>query len=149
MTTPLPVERSLNPDLVGPGSEEIVLIDVLPIRSGDVFEVAFEQVHSEWRQGVWLGTEGCLEVNGVESSQFVLWQDTAPDKVQVRVLKSDGCLRLYNVWDSGRGLSDHESQSATSGMLVEEEPGGGRRYRCNDIGYESAFDKVRFTVRTV
>lgn len=96
---------------------------------------------------MWLATEGELEVNGVRSSQLVPWQDTAPSMVHVRVVEGDGKLRLYNVWDSGRGISDHESQSATSGMVVEAAADGARRCRCNGIGYDPAFDRLVFTLR--
>jgi hypothetical protein len=55
----------------------------------------------------------------------------------------DALLRVYNVWDSGRGRS-RESQSATSGMAVEELEDGSRRYSCNDIGLDPDFSKLVF-----
>lgn len=147
MTMPLPSAPAPNPALSGPDGEDVLMLDVLPIDDGDELTITFEHVGSDWRQGVWLATEGALELNGVRSSQLVLWQDTAPSTVQVRVVEGDGKLRLYNIWDSGRGISDHESQSATSGMVVEAAADGARRYRCNDIGYDPVFDKLVFTLR--
>lgn len=148
MTMPLPNTPVSNPALSGPNGEDVLMVDVLPTTDGAELRITFEHVGSDWRQGVWLATEGELEVNGVRSSQLVLWQDTAPSTVRVRVVEGDGKLRLYNVWDSGRGISDHESQSATSGMLVEAAADGARRYRCNDIGYDPAFDSLVFTLGT-
>lgn len=69
---------------------------------------------------------GELEVGAVRSGQFVLWKDVSPGSVSVRIVQSDRKLRSYNVWDSGRGLGDHESQSATSGMLIENEGNAAR-----------------------
>ena len=71
----------------------------------------------------------------------------APSTVHIRVVEGDGKLRHYSLWDSGRGISDHESQSATSGMVVDTTADGARRYRCNDIGYDPAFDKLVVTLR--
>ena len=146
MSSALPSERALNPTLTASISRDVVLLDVLPISSGDQLQVAFEAVNSPWRQGVWLGTDGILQVNGKDSSQVVLWSDTAPGRVEIEISETDGKLRLYNIWDSGRGIRDHESQSATSGMLVEQLGNRSYRYRCNDIGYDPAFDKLVFTI---
>ena len=59
----------------------------------------------------------------------------------VEVLQTDGLLRLYNVWDSGRGHRPFESQSATSGMLASD-----GTYRCSDIALDPAFDCLTFAV---
>ena len=83
------------------------------------------------------------------SSQLVIWADTAPPHVDVEVEASDGLLRFYNIWDSGRGKGSFESQSATSGMLVEQLDDGSLRYACNDIGAGSDFDKLIFSVAIV
>ncbi len=146
MTMPLPSKKLPNQNLTGPAGEPVIMLDIVEVREGDELTIAFEESNSDWRQGVWLATSGKLEANEVSASQFTLWKDTAPTSVRVRVLATDGLLRLYNVWDSGRGIRDHESQSATSGMVIEDLPDGGRRYRCNDIGWEPKFDKLVFTV---
>lgn len=54
----------------------------------------------------------------------------------------DGCLSIYNMWDKGKGP---ESQSHTSGMLIEEN-GDVITYNCNDIGFETNFDKLVFSI---
>lgn len=131
-----------SPSLTTP-DRDVWLIEAVPCRAGDIFTLTFESAAERWRQGVWLATDGVLRVSGQESAQFVLWHDTAPPSVRVDVLKTDGLLRLYNVWDSGRGRSSHESQSATSGMLREAVEGG-YRYRCNDIGNDPSFTSLTF-----
>lgn len=61
-------------------------------------------------------------------------------------MKSTGSMIFYNVWDSGRGLGPFESQSNTSGMIRENLPLNGYRYRCNDIGQDPKFEKLIFRV---
>ena len=61
------------------------------------------------------------------------------------VVKTDGLLRIYNIWLSGR-FPGHESQSATSGCVVDEVEGD-RIYRCNDIRQDAAFDKLVLRLR--
>lgn len=120
-------------------------IDTIPCRPGDKLAVGFEDVAPTWRHGVWLGVQGELEVGDIRSPQIVLWAGSAP-LVELRVLASDDDLmRLYNVWDSGRGILPHESQSATSGML-REELDGALRYRCSAIAADPQFDALTFIV---
>jgi hypothetical protein len=110
-----------------------------------VFTVTFEDAAERWRQGIWLAVGGLLVVSDVVSPKVVLWRDSAPRAVTLTVSKTDdGLLRLYNVWDSGRGQS-MESQSATSGM-VRQELADGYRYRCNDIGLDPDFSALTFSV---
>lgn len=142
----LPAERAMNNDLSEQLGRPVVRFEVVPVGAGQVVTLSFDSVNSDWRQGIWLGTEGGLRVNGVENSQLVVWHDSAPEVVRVEVAETDGLLRFYNVWDSGRGLGPHESQSATCGMLMTELPDGSRRYGCNDIGFDPAFDKIVFTM---
>ena len=73
-----------------------------------------------------------------------LWVDTAPPEVVAHCMTADGNLSVYNIWDSGRGRG-RESQAHSSGMLVEDLPDG-RRYRCNDIGFDTNFDKLVFRI---
>lgn len=131
-----------------PDGLDVLRVDELPLAAADVIRVVFESVRSPWRQGVWLGTVGTMVVRETSSSQFVLWQDTAPVPAEIVCEETDGSLRLYNVWDSGRGRS-RESLSATSGMAVEELADGWRRYGCNDIGVEPDFAKVVFRLQIV
>lgn len=90
---------------------------------------------------------GILAVGEIQSAQMVLWSDTAPVPAVIDVVRTDGLLRLYNVWNTGEGLGGFESQSHTSGMVVTAEPGGVYRYACNDFGFDPAFEKLVFAIR--
>ncbi len=52
-----------------------------------------------------------------------------------------GTAVIYNIWDSGEGK---ESQSYTSGMMIDTSVAGVRRYSCNDIGSEPDFSNLIF-----
>lgn len=146
MTMHLPQAKVPNDTIAGPNGEPVIMIDLIDVRPGEELVISLESSSSDWRQGLWIATTGALETNNVTASQMTLWTDTAPNPARLRVVETDGWVRLHNVWDSGRGISDHESQSATSGMLIEERSARVWRYRCNDIGWESNFDKLVFSV---
>lgn len=132
----------LNSTLSTP-NRPVWLIEAIECRDGSAFRLVFESAEPRWRQGVWFAVEGNIEIAGQTSSQAVVWHDTAPPAVDIVVRSTeDGLLRLYNVWDSGRGLH-RESQSATSGMLREPTPLGSR-YRCSDINPAPTFEAVVF-----
>jgi hypothetical protein len=81
--------------------------------------------------------------------QFEVWTDNGPPSFEAKVVRTeDGLLRLYNIWDSGRGHR-RESQSETSGMLNEVRNDGTVIYRSSDIGVRPRFDKLVFRVESV
>ena len=124
---------------------EVVKIEALPIVAGQSVHLVLEGSDSPWRQGVRFVTEGVLGVAGVEAPQLDIWTDTAPPEVQISCVETDGLLRFYNVWQSGR-RPGVESRSATSGMLAEDLGDGWRRYACSDIGLELDFMKLVFRI---
>lgn len=138
--------RALNRALTKSRGSDVLLIEALQCVPGQRFQFRFESWSDTWRQGIWLATTGQLLVNQLASAQFVLWADTSPSTVDVDIVETDGLLRFYNVWDSGRALGPHESQSATSGMVAEAIDSSSTSYRCNDIGHEPSFTKLVFTV---
>jgi hypothetical protein len=120
-------------------------IDVSP---GEAIALAFESMNSPRRQGVFIGTEGLLSIDGVDARAFNLWYDTTPRPVVIRCRESSsGRAVVYNIFEREPGRQI--SQAHTSGMLVESLPGGGQRYRCCDLAREPSFDRVVFTVRPV
>jgi hypothetical protein len=145
----LPSEAVVNEDLSVETGQRVILLDVLSIAPGETIRVEVVEASGAWRQGIWLGVDGELDIAGAHADQFEIWADTAPRSFEVKVLRTtDGFLRLYNIWDSGRGYR-RESQSATSGMLKSEERVGPTviaTYRANDIGRHPAFDKLVFKV---
>jgi hypothetical protein len=124
---------------------EVVKVDVFPIRNGEEILLTFEAKNSEWKQGVRLSCDGGLEVNGQHVPAAVLWYETAPQQIHMKCTTTTGFLVVYNIWDRGMGKN---SQAHSSGMLVEELPLG-RRYHCNDIGFETNFDKLLFRIQRV
>ncbi len=87
-------------------------------------------------------TDRGLRINGQLCPQATLWQDTSPGEIVIECYTTDGVLSLYNIWDDGRGT---QSQSYSSGMIAED-LANGTRYRCNDIGFETEFDKLVFRI---
>lgn len=123
-------------------SYEVILWDVFPIQNNDLISVYFESKNSTWEQGVWLMTDVEIEVNDQKAPSIVLWYGKTPKKVDLRCHTKDGYLNIYNVWDRGNGMN---SQSHSSGMIIED-ISNGRRYKCNDIGFETSFDKLVFRI---
>jgi hypothetical protein len=143
----LPSRQVLSKAFKEKGREDVVMVDIFPIREGELIKLTFESVNSPWRQGVWMKTDDYLTVNQQRCPSVELWQDSAPTEILLECHTRNGWLHLYNTWDSDRGLG-MESQSWSSGMLVEE-LSNGRRYRCNDIGLDTNFDKLVFRVERV
>lgn len=137
--------RTLNETLSEQLGREVVKVETLPIAPGQVIRLAFEGGESRWRQGVRLATEGALMANEVSAPQLDLWPDTAPSVVEIMCESTDGFVRIYNIWQSGR-RPGVESRSHTSGMVVDLLPDGSRRYRCNDIGFDPDFSKLVFRI---
>lgn len=141
----LPGERVMNGAFKQRGQDDVVMIDVFPISNGEQLALTFESAESPWRQGVWMKTDDELIVNGQGCASVTLWQDTAPNETLIECHTQNGRLHLFNIWDKGNGS---DSQAWTSGMLVEDLPNG-RRYRCNDIGIDTAFCKLVFRVERI
>lgn len=137
--------RVTNATLSAATGAEVLQIEAVSVSSGGTAEITFEDAKDGARHGVWLAVDGELKVGETVSPQITLWMDTAPRTVPIEIVtSSDQLLRLYNVWDDGRG---RDSQAATSGMIRDELPGGSIRYRCMDYGAEPSFDALTFTLR--
>jgi hypothetical protein len=145
MKAKLPGDRTMNSAFKEKGRLDVVTIDVFEIDDGDLIKLSFESTMSPWRQGVWLKTDECMVINQQQCPSAQLWQDTATTEVLIECHTIDKRLHLYNIWDKGKG---YESQSWTSGMLVEE-LSNGRRYRCNDIGFDTDFTKLVFRIERI
>ncbi|MBC7251963.1 MAG: hypothetical protein H5T62_17000 [Anaerolineae bacterium] len=122
--------------------DDVVLWDILPVEDGEKLKLIFESKNSEWEQGVRLACDIGITGDGWTGKGVRLWYGHSPREVVFTCHTKDGFLSIYNVWDRGRGP---ESQKHSSGMLVEELPNG-RRYRCNDIGFDTKFDKLVFRI---
>lgn len=128
--------------------QELHLVDFIPFREGQRVKVTFEGARSEWRQGVELSAHGALEVAGQTiNGPIVLWRDTAPTEIEIRILAPAGQLEVKNVWDTGDGVTHSWHNGAA--MIIERLPTGGRRYRCNDGHPDEDFDDVVFRIESL
>lgn len=141
----LPANRVMSKAFKEKGRDDVVKIDVLRVKDGELLKLSFESVTSPWRQGVWLKTDGGLTINEENCVSARIWYDSAPHEVLIHCRTEDGMLHIYNIWDRGKGP---ESQAWSSGMVVEEIPNG-CRYRCNDIGFDGDFSKLVFRIERV
>jgi hypothetical protein len=122
------------------GDAGVIKWDVLPVHDREKMSVIFEYVSSPFRQGVFLMSDGGIEIDGETYPQVTLWADTAPGHVDFICHTETGRLHIYNVWDEGRG---RESQTWRSGMRVEAIDDG-FCYKCTDAGPEINFDALSF-----
>ena len=122
----------------------IQMVDRLAVADGQQLKVTFESVNAEWRQGVCLTTDGGFVVNNqTVKKSVVLWHDTAPREVLLRVQTKKGYCQVKNVWDTGDGVVHSWHNGAA--MIVEEIPSG-RRYKCNDGRADDDFDEIVFRI---
>ena len=127
---------------ISDGIDGIVKWDVLSVQDGERLRLVLESTNATMRQGVFLKCDRGVEIEGACHASVSLWADTAPGTVVFICRSSDTKLSVYNIWEDGGRRS---SQAHSSGMRVEELPSG-RRYRCNDIGFETAFDRIVFRI---
>ena len=125
----------------------VQMVDRLSVSDGQMLKVRFESVNSDWRQGVNLTTDGSFEVNdqGIKNS-IVLWHDTAPSEVYVKIHSRQGDCLVKNVWDVGDGVVHSWHNGAA--MIVEESQNG-RQYKCNDGRADEDFDDLVFSIELV
>lgn len=140
-------ERLINREFAQRGREDVILWDVFPVADGEYLRVIFESISSELRQGLWLRTDQGILINGLSYHSLDLWYDTAPREVVIECHTCNGYLSVYNIFDLGRSPG-RMSQTASSGMLVEELVNG-RRYRCNDVGFDTNFEKLIFRIERI
>jgi hypothetical protein len=141
----VPSQAILSKAFLETGRDDVIKWEVFPLDERCELVLVFEDWKRTSRHGVRLAVDGALIVNGQAAPSVELWSDTAPNEIKIEVCDSKGVLSVYNLWDSGSG---RQSQSYTSGMLVEQLPMG-RRYRCNDIGLVTSFDDLVFGIEIV
>lgn len=125
----------------------INLGDRLPVSKSQTIKLTFVSVNSDWRQGVHLHTDGTFEANGQTIKKAILlWQDTAPRECIFTVHTKNGELLMWNVWDTGDGVT-HSGHNGAA-MIVEELPNG-RLYKCNDGHPDDDFDDLVFSIELV
>lgn len=128
--------------------ENVVHWEVLNIKSEQEFCLKFISTNSKYRQGIRLAIdvgEGYIEINNIRSKELYLWEDTAPQRVHVKCVSEEGLLSVYNVFDLGKERGGRRSQVDSCGMLVEYKENT-IVYKCNDMGFQSDFDKLIFEI---
>jgi hypothetical protein len=122
----------------------IQLFDDLKVADGQELKVIFESVNSDWRQGVALRTDKNFEINEqITKRSVVIWQDTAPREVTLKVRTKNGECSVKNAWDRGDGVMRYGNNG---GAMIVEETASGRLYKCNDGRPDDDFDDLIFRV---
>ena len=135
-------ERIFNKGFIEKGKNDVIKWEKQLIEDGQEVKITFIDKNSEYRQGIWLKTDKGIEVMGQTFSSIELWKDTAPNEVLIKCYTNNGILDFYNIWDNGEGKN---SQKYSSGMILIQKSKE-LIYRCNDIGFETNFDKLIFSI---
>lgn len=95
---------------------------------------------------------GALAVNDVVTNDVILWRDTAPDRVTVRVQADRGArppsLKVWNVWRGG--LDVIQAWLGNSGMRVDRDSAGDEvLLSCSDGDGPADFDDLKVRLRLV
>ena len=122
----------------------IQMVDRLTVANGQRLKVTFEEVNADWRQGVCLTADvGFLVNNQIVKKSVVLWKDTAPREVLLKVQTKKGECQVKNVWDVGDGVMHSWHNGAA---MIVEQIASGRRYKCNDGRADDDFDDLIFSI---
>lgn len=125
----------------------LVMFDDFPTEGVNHLRLVFEERKGEWRQGVSLRFEGKFKVNGqIIRRGIVLWQDSAPQTVELEVVGKPASIEVKNVWDVGDGVIHSWHNGAA--MIIEPLPDG-RRYRCNDGLADDDFNDIVFRLERI
>jgi hypothetical protein len=107
--------------------------------------VEFELTNSDWRQGIILETNGYFEINQQKiPNKVIIWRDTAPKEIEIKITSKDKILNVYNVWDMGDGVIHYWHNG---GALYVEVVNGARIYHCNDGEPDDDFDDLVFKLK--
>ncbi|UNL87564.1 hypothetical protein [Priestia koreensis] len=135
-------ERIMSKGFSDKGRCNVIKWEVQSVDDGQELKIIFLGKNSLYRQGIWLKTDKGIEVMGRNFSSIDLWEDSAPKELVLKCFTSNGVISFYNIWDKGEGK---KSQSYSSGMMIKQQ-GNKVIYNCNDIGFETNFDKLIFSI---
>jgi hypothetical protein len=95
-------------------------------------------------QGIQLRMRGgTMTVNDTDSGDIVLWNDTAPARVEIEIRtkpKGRTSLKLWNVWRGGQGVT--QAWLGNAAIRVQDEPSGRTVLHCSDGQGEPDFDDL-------
>lgn len=123
----------------------VKMIDKLDLINSDVpLYLEFISTDSKWKQGIILQTKGKFELNGqIAPNKIVLWEDTAPKMVQIKIKSKDKVLIIYNVWKIEDGTVFYWYNG---GALYSEVDDGKITYYCNDGIPDDDFNDLIFRI---
>lgn len=111
------------PQISWEGQPAYAIYEIAPIPSSVIVE--FLYARQSPAQGLTLKVNGgMLAVDGIEASEMLLWRDTAPSKVTVRLTSEAGkraTLKLWNIWRGSIGGVDvTQAWLGNAGMRVDQ-----------------------------
>lgn len=125
--------------------KKIILIDRIPIEKDQRVKIEFVEVKSAMKQGIILKTKGDFIFDNGEIVPFrpVLWENTAPKKIELQIKSKNKELLIYNVWDEGNGTMQYWHNWAAMEVIKK---GKVRTYYCNDGSLDTNFNDLVFTM---
>lgn len=129
--------------------DDVILWDVLNIKKQQKVLVRFICSNSKYRQGIRIAIDvgdGSLSTNGVKGKAFDIWMDECPDEFIIDCESDRELLSVYNIFERNEfGINRRCSQMAYSGMILEQNDNI-YKYKCNDTGANTNFDKMIFEI---
>jgi hypothetical protein len=105
--------------------------------------IRFQSAASKPRQGLRLKVRGgTLEIESRTSGDVILWQDTAPAEIHVRVRWKPRGLRSLRIWNAWQVNDVTQAWLGNAGMRVTPSAGGVYTLRCSDGEGEPDFDDL-------
>ena len=143
-------ERIMNDEYNKLGIDNVVRWDVIELEKNKEQELKFNFIstNSKYKQGVRIAIDfgdGYIEINGIKSKEFNLWEDTCQHNIIMKCKNTEGKISVYNIFDLGNSRGGIRSQVDSSGMLIETNDKY-RIYKCNDAGFQTNFDKLVFEI---
>lgn len=111
--------------------KELIMIDKINLLNNEAnFKIKFLKTDSHLMQGIMLETKGVFKVNGKKASiKIVLWENTAPEDINVCVNSKNKEVIIYNVWKS---LDETIHYWHNGGAMYVQYFDNYRIYNCND-----------------
>ena len=128
--------KAQNPQIEWEGATAYAIYEISP--APDDVVVEFPKAAGAPVQGLTLKANGgMLVVNDVEAPEVLLWRDTAPSRVPIRVKREPGkkvTLKFWNIWRGRMGGVDvTQAWLGNSGMRIERSADGKELLlRCSD-----------------
>ena len=117
-------------------------IDELPDDANEL-TIRFRSATPEPPQGLRLKVRGgTFEIESADTDDIVLWQDTAPAEVDVRIRWKTRGVRSLRVWNAWRVNDLTQAWLGNSGMRVTASQGRVFEFRCSDGEGDPNFDDL-------